>query len=117
MYDHYQRIQSIDSSLHNGPNNFVNYENENFWETQNDKLFETKNIMGYLHFWERVDAFFKTRVTRDIGRELKQMYPYNTEIVKLMQHEIGQHLHDDFIDDPIKRDQIKLSKRLKDILL
>lgn len=52
----------------------INYEQENFFETHNDKLIETKNIMGYQHFWERIDTFFKIQISQEVMNKIHNFY-------------------------------------------
>lgn len=47
-------------------NGIINYEQDNFFETHNGALFETRNIIHHHYFWERTDTFFKIDVQRDL---------------------------------------------------
>jgi hypothetical protein len=73
------RALGVECLQNNTVNGLINYEQENFFETQNDKLFETKNILGHQHFWERVDTFFKIEIQKDIRRLVDSFYKLNQD--------------------------------------
>lgn len=43
-----------------------NYENDNFFETEDDRLIVTKKVQDFHHFWERIDAFFKVNIPKEL---------------------------------------------------
>lgn len=47
-------------------NNFINYDNDNFFETEDDRLIVTRKIQDVQHFWERIDAFFKVNISKEL---------------------------------------------------
>jgi hypothetical protein len=48
-------------------NNIINYENDNFFEAEDDRLIGIRKIQDHHHFWERIDtAFFKTNISKEI---------------------------------------------------
>jgi hypothetical protein len=55
--------------------NFINYENDNFFEAEDDRLIVTKKIQDHHHFWERIDtAFFKTNISKELLQYMETFY-------------------------------------------
>jgi len=68
--------------------------------------------MSYTHFWERIDAFFKLKIPKEIVKNLLKFYSIGEEGANKVQEEIGQFTNLNYLDDPQVRDGIKLSKEI-----
>eukprot|EP00347_Sterkiella_histriomuscorum_P024389 403331289 len=97
-------------------NGLINYEQDNFFETHNCALFETKNIIDYRNFWERADTFFKIEVQREILQKLQTFYRLPEDICIRAKTELGQYLNADYLNNCSVSEAIKLSKSLQKIL-
>lgn len=54
--DGHMRALVADSVLNTtAVNGIINYEADNFFETNNDRWIETRHIVSKEHFWERID--------------------------------------------------------------
>lgn len=60
----------------------LQYENENFFETMNDKLIEIKNIFDNKLFWERINAFFDIKLFQFDLEMIKGFYNLNQEQIE-----------------------------------
>lgn len=40
---------------------------------------DTRNVLGYQDFWDRVDAFFKLDISKDIIFKIQSFYNVNEE--------------------------------------
>jgi hypothetical protein len=113
MYsDSHMRALMAESVLNtNAVNGIINYEADNFFETNNDRLIETKHIVSKEHFWERVDqAFFKINVKKEMLWSLENFYRASEGTVAQVRNELGHHVDTDYLNDYDQRDNITLQK-------
>lgn len=75
-------------------NNFINYENDNFFETDDDRLIATRKILDAPHFWERIDAFFKVNLPEPLLNKVANFYKLRADQLRL--------LHAELTADPMK---------------
>jgi hypothetical protein len=76
-------------------NNFINYENDNFFEAEDDRLIVIKKIQDHYHFWERIDqAFFRTNISKDLLAQLESLYMIKSDklsvVISEVQHQLGK---------------------------
>jgi hypothetical protein len=60
-------------------NGLINYDKDNFLNTQGDKFMDLKCIVNSTHFWERINAFFKLKVSFDLERKIRTFYNLNED--------------------------------------
>ncbi len=63
-------------------NNFINYENDNIFETDDDRLMLIKKIQDHTHFWERIEsAFFNNNISKELLINLEKFYLSKADLV------------------------------------
>ena len=55
-------------------NGLINYDKDNFLNTCGEKFMDLKNIMNSTHFWERINAFFKLKISGELEKKIKNFY-------------------------------------------
>ncbi len=73
--------------------------------------------MGHQHWWERVDTFFKIEIQKEILHKLMTFYKISDENIKIINDELGNVSHLDFLQNPAILDQLNLSKACYKTLL
>ncbi len=87
--------------------NFINYENDNIWETDDNRMISTRKVQDHYHFWELIDTFFKANIPKELLAEMENFYRMRAEQIKLVHAEVQNQ----------SRDNIKLSKHVRAMLL
>lgn len=97
-------------------NGLINYDKDNFLNTCGEKFMDLKNIMNSTHFWERINAFFKLKISAELEKKIKNFYNLKDDKAQLVCSQLSQFSDLNFLEDPIVRDAIKLTNDILKIL-
>ena len=70
-------------------------------------MISTRKVQDLSHFWELIDNFFKASISKELLAEIETFYRIKAENVKAIHYEVQNQ----------PRDNIRLSKQIKAILL